>query len=210
MTMSDNLWKLLVFSYLSLSFMMSGLGLLWLLNGSLTTGWNGSDWTVIREYAYYIAAGSMGGTLYALRLFHQFYNTPLAARFVYWYFMRPYLCGGTAMMTVILLDSGIMLFEVGDSMMARTGLSFLVGFGYGKFMEKLTYLTEALFNGNGSSSDNDAGGSAGNGQAAGSANAKDPKERSGGKGTTDRQEAMFAFSKTDGNVKDAGIISDKK
>jgi hypothetical protein len=205
MTMSDNLWKLLVFSYLSLSFIVSGLGLLWLLNGGLTTGWNGSDWTVIREYAFYIAAGSMGGTLYALRLFHQFYNTPLAPRFVYWYFMRPYLCGGTAMMTVILLNSGIMLLEVGDSMLARTGLSFLVGFGYGKFMEKLTYLTEALFNGN-----SQTAGTAGTTGTTGTANAKESKEGTADNGTTDRQEAMFAFSKADGNAKDASIISDKK
>jgi len=210
MTMSDNLWKLMVFFYLFLTFIMSGLGLLWLLNGGLTTGWNGSDWTVIREYAYYITAGSMGGTLYALRLFHQFYNTPLALRFVYWYFMRPYLCGGTAMITVILLDSGIMLLEVGDSMMARTGLSFLVGFGYGKFMEKLTYLTEALFNGNGGGSANGEGNSIGNSQGAGTTHAKDFKEATAGKGTTDRQEAMFAFNKADGSVKDAAIISDKK
>lgn len=147
--MRDSHIKAFIFSYLSICFVISGLGLLWLMNGGLKTGWDGPDWTAVRPYFYYIAAGSMGGTLYALRAFHQFYDQPLQTRFMYWYFMRPYLCGGTAMITIILFDSGILLLQIGDSLTARTGLAFLVGFGYGKFMEKLTHLAEALFNGNG-------------------------------------------------------------
>lgn len=151
--MSDNRWKGLLFFYLSASFILSGLGLLWLMNGGMERGWGGMDWSSVRPYFYYIAAGAMGGSLYALRAFHQFYEQPLAVRFIYWYFMRPYLCGGTAMMTIILFDSGILLLQIGDSLTARTGLAFLVGFGYGKFMEKLTHLAEALFNGNGKDND---------------------------------------------------------
>lgn len=151
--MSDNHWKIVIFVYLSASFIASGVLLLWLMNGGLQTGWSGADWSSIRPYFYYIASGAMGGTLYALRAFHQFFDQPVKNRFIYWYFMRPYLCGGTAMMTIILFDSGILLLQVDDSMSARTGLAFLVGFGYGKFMEKLTHLAEALFNGNGKDSD---------------------------------------------------------
>jgi hypothetical protein len=151
--MSDNHWKAIIFTYLSLCFITSGLGLLWLMNGGLATGWNGGDWASIRPYFYYIASGAMGGSLYALRAYHEFYDQPLKSKFLYWYFMRPYLCGGTAMMTIILFDSGIMLLQVNDSVPARIGLSFLAGFGYGKFMEKLTHLVEALFNGNGKEKD---------------------------------------------------------
>ncbi|WP_438444709.1 hypothetical protein [Gorillibacterium sp. sgz5001074] len=147
--MRDNLWKLWIFIYLSLWFVGSSAGLLWLISGDMASGWNGDDWAGIRVYVIYALAGCMGGTLYAVRAFHQFYDQPLQKRFIYWYLMRPYMCGGTAMVLIILLDSGILLLQAGDSIPARIGLSFLAGFGYGKFMEKLTHLTEALFNGNG-------------------------------------------------------------
>lgn len=140
--------RLIIFVYLSCAFAASAGCLLWLVSGGLDDP-NPSALTEIRPYLFYISAGSMGGTLYALRVFHQFYDQPMPARFIYWYIMRPYLCGGTAMITIILLDSGIMLLQVENSLTARTGLSFLTGFGYGKFMEKLTHLAEALFNGNG-------------------------------------------------------------
>lgn len=151
--MSDKHWKLAIFLYLSSAFIGSGICLLWLMNGGLATGWNGAEWAETRKYFYYASAGSMGGTLYAIRAFHQFYDRPLETRFIYWYFMRPYMCGGTAMVLIVLLDSGIILLQANDSMPARIGLSFLAGFGYGKFMEKLTHLTEALFNGNGKPND---------------------------------------------------------
>jgi hypothetical protein len=141
-------WRLVIFLYLSLTFAGSAACLLFLLSGGLEDPASASL-TAVRPYLFYISAGSLGGSLYALRAFHQFYEQPVTIRFVYWYFMRPYLCGGTAMITIILLDSGIMLLSVENSLSARTGLAFLTGFGYGKFMEKLTHLAEALFNGNG-------------------------------------------------------------
>lgn len=147
--MRGNQWKLWIFVYLSVWFTASGACLLWLISGDIETGWNGNDWSGIRVYILYASAGCMGGTLYAIRAFHQYYEQPLQTRFIYWYLMRPYMCGGTAMVLIILLDSGILLLQANDSIPARIGLSFLAGFGYGKFMEKLTHLTEALFNGNG-------------------------------------------------------------
>jgi hypothetical protein len=162
--MSDKHWKFLIFVYLSAAFLTSSLSLLWLMNGGLMTGWNGADWTGIREYLFYASAGSIGGTLYALRSFHQYYDKPIMTRFIYWYFMRPYMCGGTAMVLIVLLDSGIMLLQVDDSMTSRIGLSFLAGFGYGKVMEKLTYLTEALFNGNGQKDNGSSNGGDTNGR----------------------------------------------
>jgi hypothetical protein len=147
--LAEKRWRFTIFVYLSLIFGASSGCLLWLISGNMTAGWNGNDWAGIRAYVLYATAGCMGGTLYALRAFHEYFEQPLQTRFLYWYFMRPYICGGTAMVLIILLDSGILLLQAGESIPARIGLSFLAGFGYGKFMEKLTHLTEALFNGNG-------------------------------------------------------------
>ncbi|MDF2923088.1 MAG: hypothetical protein K0R57_2002 [Paenibacillaceae bacterium] len=156
--MSDNHWKMFIFGYLSAVFISTVVCLLWLMSGGLAENSSAAaDWSQIRPYLFYISAGALGGTLYALRTFHQFYDQPVKGRFIYWYLMRPYLCGGTAMITIVLFDSGIMLFQVEDSMTARMGLSFLAGFGYGKFMEKLTHLAEALFNGNGKEKETENG-----------------------------------------------------
>lgn len=106
----------------------------------------GVDLEPVKEYAYYACAGAIGGTLYAVRLFHDYYYR-INIRWLYWYTVRPFLCAGAAMMTIVLFQSGIMLLEVGGTLYAKIGVAFLVGYGYGKFMDKLKTLTEALFNG---------------------------------------------------------------
>ncbi|UUZ81699.1 hypothetical protein LJK88_45135 [Paenibacillus sp. P26] len=50
-------------------------------------------------------------------------------------------------MTVVLFESGIMLLQVAGTLEAKIGIAFLVGFGFGKVMDKLKALTETLFNG---------------------------------------------------------------
>ncbi|MNG28669.1 hypothetical protein D3C84_1139590 [compost metagenome] len=79
-------------------------------------------------------------------MFHEHYQE-LTTQWIYWYLMRPILCFGSAIITIILFASGIMLLEVGDSMSARISIAFLTGYGYGKFMEKLRDLTSTFFNG---------------------------------------------------------------
>lgn len=140
--------KLLIFVYLLAWF----IGSLWLMAvlGSLQTdsNWVGIDIMLYREYVILGLAGSLGGSLYGLRMFHEFYET-LTTRWFYWYLMRPFLCFGSAIITIILFKSGILLLQVGDSMAARVSIAFLTGFGYGKFMEKIRSLTDTFFNGNG-------------------------------------------------------------
>ncbi|MCZ8524042.1 MULTISPECIES: hypothetical protein [Paenibacillus] len=106
----------------------------------------GGEFPVIEEYMYYALAGAVGGTLYALRLLHEHYER-LSERWYVWYLLRPINCAGAAVMTIVLFNSGIMLLQTGDTIEARIGIAFLVGFGYGKLMDKLRMLTEALFNG---------------------------------------------------------------
>jgi hypothetical protein len=138
--------KLLIFIYLLIWF----IGSLWLMAvfGSMQThsNWLGMNLMLFRNYLIFGLAGSVGGSLYGLRMFHEFYDS-LTMRWFYWYLMRPFLCFGSAIITIILFKSGILLLQVGDSMAAQVGIAFLTGFGYGKFMEKLRSLTETFFNG---------------------------------------------------------------
>ncbi|WP_079914536.1 hypothetical protein [Paenibacillus sp. 32352] len=139
------LYKLAIAVYLTVwfvgSFWMMAALQSGLLNHSL-----GIDWKLVEEYVYYALAGAIGGSLYALRLFHEFYNQ-ISERWLFWYLLRPIKCAGAAVMTIILFQSGILLLQTGDSMLAKIGIAFLVGFGYGKVMEKLKALAETLFNG---------------------------------------------------------------
>ncbi|MDF2960232.1 MAG: hypothetical protein K0S39_1967 [Paenibacillus sp.] len=114
----------------------------------------GIDFIMLQSYIYYALAGAIGGTLYAMRLLHLYYDS-LTERWVLWYLLRPIHCGGAAVMTIILFESGIMLLKTEDSVLAKIGIAFLVGFGYGKVMDKLKSLTETLFNGKNSSTEGD-------------------------------------------------------
>jgi hypothetical protein len=146
--------KILIFVYLMCWF----IGSLWLMAvlGSLQADslWLGMDLMLYRDYVILGLAGSVGGSLYGLRMFHEFYDS-LTTRWFYWYVMRPFLCFGSAIITIILFKSGILLLQVGDSMAARVSIAFLTGFGYGKFMEKIRSLTDTFFNGNSKDTDMD-------------------------------------------------------
>ncbi|WP_284642263.1 hypothetical protein [Paenibacillus silviterrae] len=127
------------------------IGCFWLAglvrSGKLTT-LLGVELAAVEPYSYYALSGAIGGTLYSMRLFHEFYET-MSERWVVWYLVRPMKCAAAAVMTIILFQSGIMLLQTGSSLSAKVGIAFLVGFGYGKLMDKLKLLTETLFNGSG-------------------------------------------------------------
>ncbi|MGZ4135384.1 MAG: hypothetical protein ACXVPC_09485 [Tumebacillaceae bacterium] len=108
---------------------------------------------VVKEYLYYAAAGAIGGTIYVMRLFHDHYHS-VEKHWFYWYIMRPFLCASTAAMTIVLFKSGIMLLQISDSLTAKIAVSFLVGYGFGKFIEKLKALTITLFDGKETSNGN--------------------------------------------------------
>jgi hypothetical protein len=146
--------RLFIFIYLLSWF----IGSLWLMAvfGSLQRNryWMGIDLMLYREYVILGLAGSVGGSLYGLRMFHEFYDS-LTTRWLYWYLMRPFLTFGAAIVTIILFKSGVLFLQVGDSMAARVSIAFLTGFGYGKFMEKLRSLTDTFFNENGKDANNE-------------------------------------------------------
>ncbi|WP_426449854.1 hypothetical protein ACP26L_33120 [Paenibacillus sp. S-38] len=124
--------------------------------GGAVTRLMGVESPIIEEYVYYALSGAIGGTLYALRLLHEYYDN-LNERWIVWYLLRPINCAVAAVMTIILFNSGILLLTTGETMEARIGVAFLVGFGYGKLMDKLRMLTETLFNGGGRKDEQPAG-----------------------------------------------------
>ncbi|OCT11182.1 hypothetical protein A8709_05740 [Paenibacillus pectinilyticus] len=140
------LGKQAIFVYLLIWFV----GSLWMMAVLGSSNFQGKllgvDFALYHEYTSFGFAGALGGTLYGLRMFHEHYQE-LTTQWIYWYLMRPILCFGSAIITIILFESGIMLLQVGDSMSARISIAFLTGYGYGKFMEKLRDLTTTFFNG---------------------------------------------------------------
>ncbi|MEW9702129.1 hypothetical protein [Paenibacillus sp. SI8] len=148
----QRLGKQSIFAYLLLWFV----GSLWMMavldSGTVQGKLLGVNMNLYRDYATFGFAGALGGALYGLRMFHEHYHD-LTTQWVYWYLMRPVLCFGSAIVTIILFESGILLLQVGDSMAARISVAFLTGFGYGKFMEKIRALTNTFFNGGGGGSD---------------------------------------------------------
>ncbi|WP_166245142.1 hypothetical protein [Paenibacillus turpanensis] len=95
----------------------------------------------------YFLGGLIGGSLYCMRVFHQMYTSGLLdiERYWIWYVLRPMFSGGTAVMTVILLESGILIFTIEDTVQAKIGLSFLVGYGFGKLTHKLESTINTMF-----------------------------------------------------------------
>ncbi|SDN37341.1 hypothetical protein SAMN04487897_102680 [Paenibacillus sp. yr247] len=149
-----------IFVYLLVWFV----GSLWMMavlgSGTVQGKLFGVDLNLYHEYASFGFAGALGGALYGLRMFHEHYHD-LTTQWVYWYLMRPVLCFGSAIITIVLFESGILLLQVGDSMSARISVAFLTGYGYGKFMEKIKALTTTFFNGDGNGTKNGNGSNGG-------------------------------------------------
>ncbi|MBL0386525.1 hypothetical protein JJB07_07675 [Tumebacillus sp. ITR2] len=142
----ERILKVGIFAYLLIWFIGGFWGMAAVHSGLLDARYLGIDFLKLKEYVYYGLSGAIGGVLYELRIFHEFYHR-FNRRWAYWYVMRPFLCGGTAIMIILLFKSGIMLMQVPDSLAAKVGLSFLVGYGFGKVIDKIKALTETLFNG---------------------------------------------------------------
>lgn len=104
---------------------------------------------IFKTYQYYACAGAIGGSLYALRLFywHNIRGVLHIEKWWIWYFLRPIMSAGTALMMVILFEGGMLSISLSKSEFATIGLSFLVGYGFGKVMDKLDGITETIFNG---------------------------------------------------------------
>ncbi|WP_206105458.1 hypothetical protein [Paenibacillus thalictri] len=100
----------------------------------------------VKPYLYYAFSGAIGGTLYALRLLQEYFGK-VDIRWLVWYITRPIICAGAALIMIVMFQSGVMMLDAGGSISAKISIAFLVGYGFGKFIDKLKLLTETLFNG---------------------------------------------------------------
>ncbi|MFC4769394.1 hypothetical protein [Effusibacillus consociatus] len=150
MASKERWMKAMVLGYLLLLFVGSFVWIALLKSGTLNDAALGAvNLSLFREFQYYAFSGVIGGTLYCLRLFYWYniHDKLNIHKWWLWYFLRPIMSGGTAVMTVLLFQSGILLIDISDSLIPKIALSFLIGYGFGKVMDKLDGLTETLFNG---------------------------------------------------------------
>ncbi|MED4400113.1 hypothetical protein [Metabacillus fastidiosus] len=102
----------------------------------------------------YFFTGIIGASLYQLYLFITKYVNGMLTNPSEWvkYIFYPVLASGTAVVTVVLIDSGILFIEFveGDeTFSAQAGTAFLVGFGFTKIITLYKRLTSKLFSGQG-------------------------------------------------------------
>lgn len=147
--MTERRLKALVLLYLFSSFVGSFLCMALLQSGALNGIIPNASIDRAGYYPHYAFAGAIGGSLYCLRLFywHNIRGSLNIYKWWIWYFLRPVMSSGTAVMTVILFRSGILLLDIRQDPLSAIGLAFLIGYGFGKVMDKLDGLTETLFNG---------------------------------------------------------------
>ncbi|BCJ86678.1 hypothetical protein [Effusibacillus dendaii] len=147
---SERLLKAAVLLYLLSAFIGSFLLILLLRIGVFDYQLRGlPDIYTLKNYFCYAFSGAIGGTLYCLRLFywHNIQGLLNIRKWWIWYGLRPIMSAGTAVMFVLLLKSGLLFLQISDSIAPSIGLAFLVGYGFGKVMDKLDGVTETLFNG---------------------------------------------------------------
>ena len=132
--MKLNKWlKVLILTYLSLLFFGSFLAV-----GALWTGVFEKSLPFIYDikvFLYYFFAGSIGGSLRHLYMFCSHYMKDELSNYREWimYIFYPIFATGTAIIAVILVESGILLIEFtdyGDTPYAPICLAFFVGFGF--------------------------------------------------------------------------------
>ncbi|UUZ92164.1 hypothetical protein LJK87_43230 [Paenibacillus sp. P25] len=92
MTGKERVYRWAVVLYLLVWF-TGDLWVMGLLRSGVLTGLAGLRIASVEEYAYCMLAGAVGGSLYALRPLHEYYDQ-LTERWILWYLLRPIKCGG--------------------------------------------------------------------------------------------------------------------
>lgn len=140
--------KVFILSYLSLLFFGSFLmvGLLW--TGALEKSL--PFISEIKVFLYYFFAGSIGGSLRHLYMFCSHYMKGELTNYREWimYIFYPIFATGTAVIAVLLIDSGILLIEFidyGETPYAQISIAFFVGFGFNRFINKLNAVSKNMF-----------------------------------------------------------------
>ncbi|MEH7177613.1 hypothetical protein [Neobacillus vireti] len=106
--------------------------------------------TDIKAHFYYFFAGAIGGSLRHLYMFCSHYMKDELQDYREWimYIFYPIFATGTAIIAVILIQSGILLIEFvdfKDTPYAQISFAFFVGFGFNRFLNKLNALSKNIF-----------------------------------------------------------------
>jgi hypothetical protein len=106
--------------------------------------------TEIEIFLYYFLAGAIGGSLRHLYMFCSHYRKDELGNYRDWvmYIFYPIFATGTAVIAVILVQSGILLIDFTDNIDAPFGqvsVAFFVGFGFNRFLNKLNQISHNLF-----------------------------------------------------------------
>jgi len=140
--------KVFILAYLSLLFFGSFIagGTLWVgtLEKSLPFI------SHIKIFLYYFFAGAIGGSLRHLYMFCSHYMKGELTNYREWimYIFYPIFATGTAVISVFLIDSGLLLIEFidyGDTPYAQISIAFFVGFGFNRFVNKLNAVSKNMF-----------------------------------------------------------------
>ncbi|MBM6616675.1 hypothetical protein [Bacillus suaedaesalsae] len=143
--------KALILTYLSLLFFGSFVAV-----GGLWTG-KVEEWlpfvSDIEIFLYYFFAGAIGGSLRHLYMFSKNYMKGELTDYRKWimYVFYPIFATGTAVISVTLIQSGFLFIEFAeydDGPLAQISIAFFVGFGFNRFLAKLSELSKNIFQSN--------------------------------------------------------------
>ncbi|PEJ46693.1 MULTISPECIES: hypothetical protein [unclassified Bacillus (in: firmicutes)] len=114
----------------------------------------------LNYFLYYFFAGAIGGSLYHLYHFCTRFmaNKLTDPREWIMYVFYPIFATGTAVMTITLINSGLLAIDFTknpNSVYAQISISFIVGFGFKKFIKKLDSIVKQRFSSNNTPSSTD-------------------------------------------------------
>ncbi|MBU0460853.1 MAG: hypothetical protein KJ597_05355 [Nanoarchaeota archaeon] len=107
---------------------------------------------IIKSLIYVACAGGLGGTLYSIRGFYQNLGEKrFEFNWTWWYIFRPFISIVIGVISYFLIFGG--LLSVGNisdvnyekSIMFYSAISFLAGFSFTQFSNKLEELSKTLF-----------------------------------------------------------------
>ncbi|WP_042355578.1 hypothetical protein [Bacillus rubiinfantis] len=140
--------RVVILIYLSILFFGSflAIGMLWTgtIEQSMPTI------SKIKTFLYYFFAGAIGGSLRHLYMFCTHYMKGELTDYRKWimYIFYPIFATGTAVVAVMLIESGILLIEFtdyDDTPYAPISVAFFVGFGFNRFVRKLNDVSKDVF-----------------------------------------------------------------
>ena len=140
--------KVFILSYLSILFFGSFIAV-----GVLLTGVLEKDLPFIvdiKMFLHYFFAGAIGGSLRHLYMFCSHYIKGELLNYRVWimYIFYPIFATGTAVVAVMVIDSGILSIEFTEynsTPYAPISLAFFVGFGFNRFVNKLNEISKEMF-----------------------------------------------------------------